>query len=220
MMKKFTYLLLLTMIVVAVTGCSDKDDCDPDQEDSPCFAGVVSKGDGEFACFYKLSLDGQQTLPNQFGQDKMVLQMATDQDNKEIIVFTIQQGKTDPKEVSTLAGNTYAYLPGNNTEQQTAVIENFQTTAFHSPTFSLSPFFTNVEDHYGDMNLTVLERSKTRVRVKISGQAMKLEDTGEGLEEKNLVPVEAEITIGQKHFAKLSSIPNLNGIMAGCSCQK
>src|SRR5690606_17092162 len=61
----------LIFITIWLTSCSkDKENCDPDDEESPCYAGV---GASDSECWYNITIDGVTTLPNTFGQDKMVL---------------------------------------------------------------------------------------------------------------------------------------------------
>src|SRR4051794_10158761 len=90
----------LLFIVLVITSCSKKEECDPEDEESPCYAGLSGNGKGSISeCSYKVKIDGQETLPNQFGKDKIAI---TSGSEDGVFGFAIYQKKTDPTKESAV----------------------------------------------------------------------------------------------------------------------
>lgn len=223
-MKNHFYLLCIAIFAILLGGCSKNEDCDPNDEESPCYAGIGGGGgdkDGLSECSYKITINGEATLPNQFGKDRLVFQTSAGKVEQDGVVLMLSQAKIDPKEVSIFTFMSHGFIDRRTSAQTTYHIATFQSTRLSTSTLSALPLYGYADDQkdYGSLTLTLLENSDQRIRIKASGTAMKLDDDeGGGIQEKGLVPVEAEITIGRKYYNE----SRVNGVFVGgavCDCQ-
>lgn len=205
----------LIFITIWLTSCSkDKENCDPDDEESPCYAGV---GASDSECWYNITIDGVTTLPNTFGQDKMVLGFGQDREKGNLFVFDISQAKvnTSNKALFTVAGfaNLNSKLPKGLYSGMA-----FQTMPFSTAEFSAFPLYTHPEN--GDLpafKVDVVENSTQRLRLKMSGMAQVVDVNSSTMEQ--IAQVEMEMKIGRQHFNEIIQ----NGELVGgaiCDCQK
>ncbi|WP_028296949.1 hypothetical protein [Olivibacter sitiensis] len=221
-MKQYINISWLILLVLALGSCSkDKEDCDPDDEESPCYAGLgASKGE----CWYSLAIDGATTLPNTFGQDKMILVLSANPENGGGFVFDISQAKANSSNnaLFTLAG--YALLNSKLPKGSYPGVV-FQTMPFSTPEFTAFPLYTHTEGGYmhpggyklPNFTVDVLENSAQRLWLKMSGMAFVVDVDSPGVE--RTAEVELEMKMGRKHFTEIVQNGELVG-GATCDCQK
>ncbi len=196
----------LFFIAVAMTSCS-KDD-EPNKE-----------ANGE--CWYKVTIDGQTTRPNQFGQDRISLTAALDNEDSGF-GFGISQAKGNGAKKTDLIMIMHGIL---NKESSTGIypVLSFAVSSFNTPSYEQYPLYAFGEegDEYKGTNITfnVVENSDRRLHVKASGTTIKLEEIGDELVITGIVPVEVEIIIGRENVFEIP----VNGIFISgthCDCQK
>src|SRR5690606_28961329 len=204
----------LIFITIWLTSCSkDKENCDPDDEESPCYAGV-GKTNGE--CWYSITIDGATTLPNTFGQDKMVLGYGIGEDKKGAFHFDISQAKSNSANnaLFTMAGHALlnSKLPKGSYPGMA-----FQTMPFNSGDFSAFPLYTHVVgDDLPNFTIDVLENSAQQLRLKMSGMAKVLDINSP--EAERIAQVTMEMKIGRKYFNEIMQDGELVG-GALCDCK-
>ncbi len=213
--QKTTLLLFITLSIVS---CSKKEECDPEDEESPCYAGLFGNGKGGTSeCSYKIKIDGKESVANQFGKDKIVI-TSSPEDN--IVGFSIFQKKTN----TNLEANFVALSHGGPFNSKSPVgshnVGFFGSTDFTTPQYVHYPFYGFGENDYdaGKMTYSILENSDKRIRMKVSGTAMKQIADGDGSKDVGLVPVEGEITVARKYVTE----GTVNGVLiagAVCECQ-
>lgn len=213
-LKKTTWLFF---IVLAITSCSKKEECDPEDEESPCYAGLSGKGKGTSECSYKVKIEGLETLPNQFGKDKIVITTETEGD---LFSFAIFQKKMDPTKATELIAMAHGGPFNSKLAVGNHTVGFFGSTVFNTPQISLFPLYGFEEKEYGagKLSFSILENSEKKIRMRISGTAMKQIRNGNDTKDVGLVPVEAEITVGRKHVTEAT----INGVLiagAVCECQ-
>lgn len=196
----------LFFIAIAIASCS-KDDT----------KNKESKGE----CWYKITIDGQTTLPNRFGQDNIILNSSSypaegDAGFLLSIVQTKANGSRDP--VFDFSSD------GAHFNRETPVGRTYTADFFHA--FQLSaPEFDGFEydkgrfSNKGEITLSVKENSDQQIRFHITGTVMKWEGGVENPQEVALVPVEAEFTIGRSNYFETTS----GGVFAAgvdCECKE
>ncbi len=200
----------LCILALGMNACSE-DNGTPD--------GV---GSGE--CSYRVTIEGQTTLPNEFGLDRIVITGGRDDSGEEeIFAFSILQSKVDTDDSSYLMAFIHGSL-NSETREGDFPVNTFTTQEFDSPEFQQYPLYVNGdqadEDHVAEnVTFTLLENSGEKIRMKISGNLMKLEEVEGELVEVGLFPVEAELTVGRKYFVETE----VEGVLIGgavCDCQE
>ncbi|MBV2226495.1 hypothetical protein [Sphingobacterium sp. NPDC055346] len=216
-MKKYFYILSVLFLIIMLGACSkDKENCNPDDEESPCYAGV---GKSNAECWYSVTINGKTTLPNAFGQDKIVL---TSGENEELpdgngFSFMIRQAKANSSDpaILSMAGNA---LLNHKLPKGTYPGIAFATMPFSVPEFTAWPYYLNEEDSdLPRFKVTIMENSDKRMWAKMS--IMTEEIMPESTDEPRVTPIEVEVKIGRKYFAEMP----LNGKLYGgavCNCQK
>lgn len=216
-MKTHQKIAWLLIIALAATSCSKKEECDPNDKESACYAGLGGN-QVESECSYKVTIDGQTTFPNQYGQDKMVIQSHQSQNT---FVFTLNQAKVNPKESTILTFMLRNTIDAKTPIETTYPVAGFQTTPLSQASLSHLTVYGYAVDQkdYGSLTFTLIEFSDQRIRMKISGKVMKLDQIGDEISERGLVPVELEITVGRKYYNEYTINGNFVGA-ATCDCQK
>ncbi len=179
---------------------------------------------GASECSYKVTIDGETTLPNRFGQDKIVIttSMAAESSADEGFGIRIAQAKKNTKNEAVLDAIVHGHSFSTKLAEGTYPVEFFGATSFATPGSSLFPLYgfdRNDGHNKGDLTITVVENSGQRIRMKVSGKVMKQIEVGDGAQEAGLVPVEAEITVGRKYYVETG----INGALAGggvCDCRE
>lgn len=156
------------------------------------------EGTGSLACSFKVDLEGQQTLPNTYGQDKIILTSGeAELLGMEYFGLQIVQSKGgDSGESVTLTSFIKAELskdlPLGDYPVYAVVSGDFSTTSA-----DMFPLFlagdVAIQEVVDGMVLTLLENSSKGMRMKLSGQVMKNEWIEGEMIELGLVPLEAEI---------------------------
>jgi len=173
--------------------------------------------EGTAECSYKVTIDGNTTLPNQFGQDKIVITTGAKDD---VFSFRITQAKIDPTEESVM--DVVAYNGRFNSKLPEGIypVGFFGATSFKAQDSELFPVYGfDKEGEWGNATITLVENSDQRIRMNVSGVVMKQDKIGDDVQELGLGPVEAEITIGRKHYVEAT----VDGVLVGgavCKCQK
>src|SRR5690606_25250277 len=166
-MKTIGKTLGLCILALAMTGCSE-------DNEGP-------NGNGSAECSYRVTIDGQTTLPNEFGLDRIVLTGGRDESGDvEAFALSIGQSKVDADERSYLVALVHGLLHPE-LQEGTFPVNTFTTPEFGSPEFQQFPLYVTGEpgndDHVADnVTFTLLENSQERIRMKISGNLMKLEE--------------------------------------------
>lgn len=202
-MKAIKKMVYLCFIALTTTACVKEND------------DLGMEGSAE--CSYKVTIDGQTTLPNQFGQDKIVITTSSAED---IFSFRITQAKTDPSEKSVMDAVAYNGRFNSKLPEGAYPVGFFGATSFQANESGLFPLYGfDEEGEWGNATITLVENSDQRIRMKVSGTVMKQDEVGGDVKELGLVPVEAEIIIGRKHYVE----GTVDGVVVGgavCKCQK
>ncbi len=201
-MKAIKKMMCLCLITLFVTSCSKEAD-----HDGP---------EGTDDCLYKVTIDGHTTLPNQFGQDKIVITAGSGEDG---FGFRITQAKTDPSEESVMDVIATNGFFNTKTPVGDYPVSFFGASSFETGGYDYFPHygFDRVGE-WGNAMFTLVENSDQRIRIKVSGTVMKQDEIGGEVEEIGLVPVEAEIIVGRKHYVEAT----VDGAPVGgavCKCQ-
>lgn len=195
----------LFFIAIAIASCS-KDDT----------KNKESKGE----CWYKITIDGQTTLPNRFGQDNIIFTSSSyPAEGDAGIGLSLVQTKA----------NGQGYLAfefssdGIHFNRETPVGTTYTVDFFNAVELGLPDLgeFTyrmenNATPEDGVLIVTVLENSEQRIRFNISGTIMKKEGGVEHWTDVELVPLDAEFTFGRSNYTETTS----GGVfIAGVECK-
>ncbi|WP_461534124.1 hypothetical protein [Sinomicrobium sp.] len=186
--------ILLFCIGFVVTSCSKEKEENQDKE---------AKGE----CWYKVTIDGQTTLPNKFGQDYIVLNAATGPDGKSSLNISIGQtkanGDTDP---------VFDFMSedGVQFDRDTPVGTTYTANFFHALQLSVGEFDGFEYDkgrfnNKGEITLTVKENSGQWIQLSITGTVIKWEGGVENSQEVGMVSVEAEFSLDRTHYNEITS---------------
>ena len=195
----------LFFIALAMTSCS-KDDT----------KNKESKGE----CWYKITIDGQTTLPNHFGQDNIHFASTSyPAEGDAGIGFSVVQTKAN--------GQTHLVFDlssdGAHFNHETSVGTTYTVDFFNAVELSLPDLgeYTyrmenNATPEDGVLTVTVLENSEQLIRFNISGTIMKKEGGVENWSDVELVPLDAEFVFGRPNYIETTS----GGVFAaGVSCE-
>ncbi|PPK99975.1 hypothetical protein [Parapedobacter indicus] len=198
----------LLTIALAVVSCSKKDDPNPE---------------GTSECWYKVTIDGETTSPNQFGQDKVVITGGVDPDSGiENFIFAIYQEKGGNSQEVALGTTVHGLF---NSKSATGIYPagSFQSGSFSTPRYELYPryYIGNYNDDHIEHSLTftLLENSDQRIHMKVSGTVIKEDKVGNEVVEIGPVPIETEIKIDRSHYMETI----VEGAIVGgayCECQE
>jgi len=194
----------LFCIAIAMTSCS-KDDAKDEESNSECW--------------YKVTIDGQTTPANRFGQDWMTFTSELYEGEAGFFLSIVQakaNGQRDP--VFDFSSDRAQF------NRETPVGTTYTANFFHA--FQLSaPEFDGFEydkgrySNEGEITLSVKENSNQRIRFHITGTVMKWEGGVENSQEVALVPVDAELVFGRNNYMEMTS----GGVFlasANCDCQE
>src|SRR5690606_6177081 len=177
----------LFLIAIAITSCS-KDE-KPDKEVN-----------GE--CWYKITIDGQTTLPNHFGQGNIILNSSSyPAEGDAGFLLSIVQAKANGSRDPVFDFSS----DGAQFNRETPVGTTYTADFFHAFQLSVREFDGFEYDkgrfsNKGEITLSVKENSDQQIRFHITGTVMKWEGGVENPQEVALVPVEAEFTIGRSNY--------------------
>ena len=196
----------LFFIAIAIASCS-KDDT----------KNKESKGE----CWYKITIDGQTTLPNRFGQDNIILNSSSypaegDAGFLLSIVQTKANGSRDPVFDFSSDG---AQFNGETPVGTTYTANFFHALQLSAPELDGFEYDKGRHGNQGEITLSVEENSDQQIRFRITGTVMKWEGGVENPQEVALVPVEAEFTIGRSNYFETTS----GGVFAAgvdCECKE
>jgi|SRR5690606_32632915 len=193
----------LFFIAIAIASCS-KDDT----------KNKESKGE----CWYKITIDGQTTLPNRFGQDNIILNSSSypaegDAGFLLSIVQTKANGSRDPVFDFSSDG---AQFNGETPVGTTYTANFFHALQLSAPELDGFEYDKGRHGNQGEITLSVEENSDQQIRFRITGTVMKWEGGVENPQEVALVPIEAEFTIARSNYIETTS----GGVFAaGVSCE-
>jgi len=198
--------LWMSIVLLTLVSCSKEND---------------KKPEGTNECWYSVTIDGQATGPNMFGQDKISITSAKDiETGEEFLGFTIGQQKGN--DLTSLIVLAHGLL---NSKSTTGVYpaNSFVSRAFNTPSAEQWPMYAVgdlSDDEYIEERLTfnLVENSDQRIRMNVSGMALKLEELAGEVVETATVPVKVELTVGRKYYVEhMLSGEEVGG--AACACQ-
>ena len=201
----------LCLLATMISSCSKDNDNDGPQ------------GQGSLECSYQVTLEGITTLPNEFGQDMVVISGADGVDDAEehFAIQIVQSKGGASNESLSFTSFIKATLDRNLALGQYPVIAMVSGN-FASTDTEMLPLYSNGElsdtETVDDMVFTLLENSDKRLRMKISGMAMKTDMVDGEIVELGKVPVEAEISIAADLLNEVV-VEGINTIGAICECQ-
>lgn len=168
-------------------------------------------------CWYKVTIDGQTTLPNQFGQDKIAITSGVDiEDGETGFGFHLSQAKGDgTRNANHLVAAIYGLL-NQKSPSGTYPVHTFASLPFNTSSYETNPVYVFGEEADSDganVIFNLLENSDRRIRVMASGTAVR-RDTKTG-DDTGIVPVEVEIVVGRKHVVE---VPINDVVVSGGSC--
>lgn len=196
----------LLCIAFTVTSCSKDENKD-------------KEANGE--CWYKVTIDGQTTLPNKFGQDNLILNATIGPDERSgfglSIIQTKANGRKDP---------VFDFMSddGVHFNNETPVGTMYKANFFHALQLSVGEFdgFEYDKGRYnnkGEITLSVKENSNQRIGFNVSGTVMKWEGGVENAQEVEMVSVEAEFSFDRAYYNEITS----GGVFAtgvNCDCNQ
>lgn len=198
--QKTTWLLFMA---IALVSCS-KDD-NPNSESTS-------------ECWYKVTIDGQTTLPNQFGQDAVTISTGINSRREGLVIMGIHQAKGNSVQTGKLTNRVYAIL-NPETPTGTYPVWFLETPPLHTSNHDTYPFYKTYKSPTDpDLTFTLVENSDRRIRMTVSGTIRRIEriDGEEG--NTGYVPIEVDIIVGRDHVYEESN----HGVMvsnANCDCQ-
>ena len=199
-LQKTIWLFIMT---IAFSSCS-KDD-NPNSESTS-------------ECWYKVTIDGQTTLPNQIGQDALTIHTGINSRGEGLVITGIHQVKGSSTQASKLRNRVYTIL---NPETPTGIypVWFLETSPLHTPNHDTYPFYKTYKSPTDpDLTFTLLENSDRRIRMTVSGTIRRIERIDGEERNTGYVPIEVDIIVGRDHVYEESN----GGVMvsnADCACQ-
>ncbi|WP_353186031.1 hypothetical protein, partial [Parapedobacter lycopersici] len=165
-----------------------------------------------------ITIDGQTTLPNRFGQDNIILNSSSypaegDAGFLLSIVQTKANGSRDPVFDFSSDG---AQFNGETPVGTTYTANFFHALQLSAPELDGFEYDKGRHGNQGEITLSVEENSDQQIRFRITGTVMKWEGGVENPQEVALVPIEAEFTIARSNYIETTSG---GGVAAGVSCE-
>lgn len=203
--QKTIYLLCIVMVMTSCAKDEEKD----------------KRTDGE--CWYKITIDGQTTRTNQFGEDHLSFTSATGPDGDSGFVLDLIQTKSNGQTylVFDLSSSHSELFNSNTAVGTTYSVDFFNPIEAHLP--NLGEYTYRMENNAtpedGVLTVTVLENSNQRIRFNVSGTIMKKEGGVENWTDVKMVPVDAEFSFDRAYYKETTS----NAVFlagAKCDCQK
>ena len=187
--------------------------CSKDSDDDG--PGGISSSE----CTFKVTIDEITTYPNEFGQDMVAL---IGNDGNGSFAFQIVQSKGGASNES-LALTTFIK---ENLDRDLPLgeypVHIFNSSDFSTTNTEMLPLYTGGDaetvEVINDMVFTLLENSDKRMRMKVSGLAMKSDMVDGVMVELGLVPLEAEISMATD-LLKETVVDGITGFSGICKCQ-
>lgn len=204
-MKTINRLWIIAVLLLSAMSCSKDDNPNPEST-------------GE--CWYKVTIDGQTTLPNQFGQDNIIFTSSSYLTGGDAgLVLSIGQTKANGRRDPVFDFSS----DGAQFNRETPVGTTYSANFFHAlqlnaPTFDGFEYDKGRFDNKGEITLSVKENSNQRIRFHITGTVMKWEGGVENPQEVALVSVDAELVFSRDNYIEMTS----GGVFlasANCDCQ-
>lgn len=196
----------LACVTFTVTSCSKEKISDKEDSDQ---------------CWYKITLEGQTTNANQFGQDHLLFSSLSGPDGKSKFILSVGQAKPDGQLFPALdLSSEPSGLFNSNTAAGTSYSVDFATALdFNRPDLGEYAYRMDSTPEDGVLTVNVLENSEQRIRFKVSGTIMKTEGGVENMTRVKLVPIDAEFSFARSYYTEMTS----NGVFvasANCECEE
>lgn len=195
--------MVLFLTAITLTNCSKEGEQHPGSTDE---------------CWYKVTIDGQTTLPNQFGQDAVTIVAGINSRGEGLVTMGIHQAKGSSVQMNKLTNRVYAVFTAE-TPTGTYPVWFLESFPLHTPTHDTYPFYKTYKSPTDpDLTFTLVENSDQRIHMTVSGRIRRIERV-DG-EEKNTgyVPLEADIIVGRDHVYE-ESYGDIRVSNTNCDCQ-
>lgn len=194
--------IVLFLAALTLASCSKDDNPNPESTSE---------------CWYKVTIDGQTTLPNQFGQDAVTIHTGINSRGEGLVIMSIRQAKGSSVKMGKLTNRVYAILT-TETPTGTYPVWFLETPPLHTPNHDMYPFYKTYKSPTDpDLTFTLVENSDRRIHMTVSGTIRRIEIIDGEEEDTGYVPIQAEIIVGRDHVYEES----YGGIMVSntnCDC--